>query len=172
MVNKDNSTKIPLLLSIPFIGAHSLHLKSKISRLIIKCYPGCHFRNIFSSPIRISQFFHFKNILPTPLHSSVIYHYTCLCCNARYYGKTTSNLVLHYMEHMGITKTGSATNNNNSSAVYYHLLPLVNPFLVIIFDIISHINNSVDLLIHENLVTIRDHPILNAQMLSFPFTLF
>ena len=53
MVKDDKPT---LYFSTPFLGPGSLHLKSRISRLIKQCYPGCKLRLVFSTPKRISHF--------------------------------------------------------------------------------------------------------------------
>ena len=62
-------------------------------------------------------------------------------------------------------------DNNNSSAVYNHSYSTGHPFSLENFDIISRANNNMDLFIHESLPILRDRPILNSQMSSFPLTL-
>ena len=73
---------------------------------------------------------------------------------------------------MGITKTGSTASNNNSSVVYNHFSSTGHPFSLDNFDIISRAYNNMDLLKHKSLLVLRDHPILNSQMSSFPLAPF
>ena len=72
--------KLTLYFSTPFLGPGSLHLKSRISRLIKQCYPGCKLRVVFSTPKHLPHFFPFKGSIPTLLRSSVVYCYKCPSC--------------------------------------------------------------------------------------------
>ena len=92
-------------------------------------------------------------------------------CKARYYGKTSRNLAIRCREHIGVTKTGSSVNNN-SSAIYNHSSTTGHPVSPEDFSIISSTNNNSDLLIHESLLILRDHPSLNSQTSSIQLTLF
>ena len=160
-----------LFFSTPFLGSGSLHLKSKLSRLIKQCYPGYKLRVVFSTPRRLSNFFPFKDSIPKLLRSSVVYCYKCPSCNARYYGKTSRNLAIRCREHIGVTKTGSSVNNN-SSAIYNHSSTTGHPVSPEDFSIISSTSNNSDLLIHESLLILRDRPSLNSQTSSIQLTLF
>ena len=168
---KVNGDKPVLFFSNPFLGPGSLHLKSKISKLIKQCFPGYKLRLVFSTPKRLSHFFSFKNSIPTLLRFSVVYCFKCPSCNARYYGKTSRNLAIRCREHIGITKTGHR-NNNNSSAVYNHSFTTGHPVSPEDFSILSSTSNSTDLLIHESLPILRDHPTLNSQTFSIQLMLF
>ena len=103
--------------------------------------------------------------------SSVVYCYKCPSCNARYYGKTSRNLAIRCREHIGVSKTGYKMNNN-SSAVYNHSSSTGHPVSSEDFKIISSTRNSMDLLIHESLLILRDRPNLNSQTSSIQLTLF
>ena len=97
---KVNDDKPILFFSTPFLGPGSLHMKSKISKLLKQCYPGYKLRVVFSTPKRLPHFFFFKDSIPTFLRSSVVYCYKCPSCNARYYGKTSLNLAIRCREHI------------------------------------------------------------------------
>ena len=62
--------------------------------------------------------------------------------------------------------------NNNSSAVYNHSSSTGHPVSSEDFKIISSTRNSMDLLIHESLLILRDRPNLNSQTSSIQLTLF
>ena len=115
---KTNEDKPNLLSSTPFPGPGSLHLKSRISRLIKQCYPGYELR-IFSTPKSIYHFLPFKDSIPTLPRASLVYCFKCPSCNARYCGKISCKLAIRCREHIGVTKTGYKINNN-SSAIYNH----------------------------------------------------
>ena len=168
---KANDDKPTLFFSTPFLGLGSLHLKSKLSRLIKQCYPGYKLIVVFSTPKWLSHFFPFKDKIPKLLRSSVVYCYKCPSCNARYYGKTSRNLAIRCREHIGVTKTGLRINNN-SSAVYNHSCTTGHPISPEDFSIISSTSNNSDLLIHESLLILRDRPTLNSQTSSIQLTLF
>ena len=163
--------KPTLYFSAPFLGPCSLQLKSRISRLIKQCYPSHKLRIVFSTPKRLAHFFPFKDSIPKLLRSSVVYCYKCPSCNARYYGKTSRNLAIRCREHIGVSKTGYKMNNN-SSAVYNHSSSTGHPVSSEDFEIISSTRNSMDLLIHESLLILRDRPNLNSQTSSIQLTLF
>ena len=128
-------------------------------------------RIVFSTPKRLAHFFPFKDSIPKLLRSSVVYCYKCPSCNARYYGKTSRNLAIRCREHIGVSKTGYKMNNN-SSAVYNHSSSTGHPVSSEDFEIISSTRNSMDLLIHESLLILRDRPNLNSQTSSIQLTLF
>ena len=158
-----------LYFSTPFLGPCSLQLKSRISRLIKQCYPSHKLWIVFSTPKRLAHFFPFKDSIPKLLRSSVVYCYKCP--SSRYYGKTSRNLAIRWREHIGVSKTGYKMNNN-SSAVYNHSSSTGHPVSSEDFKIISSTRNSMDLLIHESLLILRDRPNLNSQTSSIQLTLF
>ena len=74
-------------------------------------------------------------------------------------------------EHIGVSKTGYKMNNNSSS-VYNHSSSTGHPVSSEDFKIISSTRNSMDLLIHESLLILRDRPNLISQTSSIQLTLF
>ena len=46
----------------------------------------------------------------------------CSSRNAAYYGKTSRNLKIHCLEHLGITKSGHKINSPSSSSIYQHII--------------------------------------------------
>ena len=45
----------------------------------------------------------------------------CSSCCATYYGKTSRNLMIHCLEHLGINKSGCKINTPISSAIHEHI---------------------------------------------------
>ena len=109
-----------------------------------------------------TPFFPFKDSTPTLLNSSVVYCYKFPGCNAWYYGKTSHNLAICCREHIGVSKTRYKMNTN-PSAVYNHLSSTGHPVSPEALSIISSTSNSINLLIHESLLILRDCPNLNSQ---------
>ena len=124
-----------------------------------------------SLPLSVFQFLPFKDSISTLLRSSVVYCYKCLSCNAQYYGKTSFNLAIRCREHIGATKTGYKINNI-SSVIYNHSSSTEHSVSPEDLSIISSARNSIDLLIHESLLILRDRPTLNSQTSSIQLTLF
>ena len=103
--------------------------------------------------------------------SSVVYSFKCPGCHALHYGKTTRNLVTRCREHLGINKAGQKIKSNCSS-IGDHISKSGHNGFLDDFNILSKTENSFDLLIHESLLILRDHPSLNSQQSSNPLLLF
>ena len=168
---KKTDDKTPLIFCLPYLGRYTLQAKTRLIRLIKQCYPELKLEVIFTSPKRISSLFRFKDKLPSLICSSVSYRYRCPGCHASYYGKTTRNLVVSCREHLGINKTGQKIKSSHS-AVGDHISKSGHDASLENFEMISRIDNSFDLLIHESLLILRDRPSLNSQLSSIPLALF
>ena len=160
-----------LIFCLPFLGRYSLQVKTKLIRLLKQCYPTVKLKVIFNSPKRLASYFRFKDRLPILMCSSVVYSYKCPGCHALYYGKTTRNLVTRCREHLGINKAGQKIKSN-CSAIGDHISKSGHNGSLDDFHILSKTENSFDLLIHESLLILRDHPSLNSQQSSIPLVLF
>ena len=160
-----------LIFCLPFLGRYSLQVKTKLIRLLKQCYPTLKLKVIFNSPKRLASYFRFKDRLPILMCSSVVYSYKCPGCHALYYGKTTRNLVTRCREHLGINKAGQKIKSN-CSAIGDHISKSGHNGSLDDFHILVKTENSFDLLIHESLLILRDHPSLNSQQSSIPLVLF
>ena len=79
--------KKDLVIELPFLGALSLDLRTRLRNSISKNLPFCKIRVIFKSSAGISNFFQFKDKMPYCLLSNVVYKFSCGRCNATYYGE-------------------------------------------------------------------------------------
>ena len=50
--------------------------------------PYCSLRITFQSITRLSSLLCFKDIIPKEISSHLLYKFTCICCNAAYYGES------------------------------------------------------------------------------------
>ena len=114
--------KLLVLLSFPYLGSRSVHLKKKLIKFLGNIYPHMEFRFIFQSVKRIENFFPFKDRIPSNLRSSVVYKFTCSSCKAAYYGKTSRHFIVHCREHLGINKKGKAIKSSMLVALDIALL--------------------------------------------------
>ena len=160
-----------LMFCLPFLGSYSLQIKTKLTRLFKQCYPDAKLKVIFNSPKRLSSYFRFKDRFPILMCSSVVYSYKCPGCHALYYGKTTRNLDTRCREYLGINKACQKIKGN-CSAIGDHISKSGHNGSLEDFDILSKTENSFDLLIHESLLILRDHPSLNSLQSSIPLVLF
>ena len=143
-----------------------------VYKLFKKHHPDVKLLTVFRSPKRLSSFFVFKDRLSTLLCSNIIYSYSCSGCNAAYYGKTSRNLKIRCLEHLGINKSGHKINSPSSSSIYQQISSLDHNGSLEDFKIISKNNNSLDLLIYESLLILKVRPSLNSQKSSIPLVLF
>ena len=80
--------KLPVYMSLPFMGDHSYHCKKQLSLLINKYFPQVDFRCIFVNKNIVSSFFPFKNQIPLMMSSNIIYKYSRGQCQSSYIGET------------------------------------------------------------------------------------
>ena len=163
--------KTPLNFCLPYLGRYSFLVKTRLIRLVQQCYPKLTFEVIITSPKRISSLFTFKDKLPSLICSSFVYRYSCPGCRGSYYGKTTCNLVVCCRKHLGINKAGQKINSS-PSATGDHISKSGYDASLENFEIISSTDRSIDLLIRESLLILRDRPSLNSQLSSIPLALF
>ena len=101
----------------------------------------------------------------------LFFKFTCSSCQATYYGKTSLHFIIRCREHLGIDIKGSSIEGT-SSAIRDHICNTGHSAFLDNFCIIGRTNNQLDLLIHENLLSLRDCPKLNFQSCSIPLCLF
>ena len=151
---------------LPYLGTHSAHLKNKLEKFMGKIYPKLRISFVFN-PLNALKLFPFKDHVPSHLHSSVDYEFTCSSCKATYYGKTSRHYIVRCREHMGINKKGK-TIKGVPSSTRDHVNSTGHSASVEDFCNLHNISNELDLLIHESLLILRDHPTLNQQNSSIP----
>ena len=169
---KEVTKQQTVLFILPFLGSYSIRIKTSVSKLFKKYYPDIKIRTVFQSPNRLSSYFRFKDRPSSLVCSNVIYNYTCSSCCATYYGKTSRNLKIRCLEHLGINKSGRKINTPISSAIREHIKNTGHDGSLDDFKIISKSINPLDLLIFESLLILKDRPSLNSQQSSIPLVLF
>ena len=96
--------KKKLILSLEFLGKHSLEIKNRLEKIVNEQIPFCKLSVVFSSKNKLRNFFLFKDKVPIDLKSLVLYKFTCSDCNITYIGKTSRHYQVRYSEHLGISK--------------------------------------------------------------------
>ena len=110
-----SAPKKVLYFYLPHTGAHSLHIRTQISRLCFSAFPHLNIRFVFRPTLRLSQLFTFKDKIPKALRSCVVYSFTCRCCSATYLHTRVS-------EHLGVSPlTGHKSSNRAMSSILSHL---------------------------------------------------
>ena len=104
------------------LGAESLKLRTRLSKLFENYLPACKLRVVFKCNTRMSSFFKFKDRVNRALRSKVVYKFTCGGCNASYIGKTMRHLNVRASEHIGISALTQKRVKCKRSAVSDHLL--------------------------------------------------
>ena len=151
----------------------SLHLRSKLVKLVQNNLSFCHLKIVFQSSYKLHTLFRFKDPLDKKIRSHLVYHYSCSSCNATYYGRTYRHFFTRAAERMGISNlTGKRVKNVKESAVSDHLLQCDCAIDFDHFDILASDSNSFRFLIKEILLIQRDKPVLNRTVNSFPLKLF
>ena len=160
-------------LVLPYIGSRSLGVRARILRLVKDTMPQCNIRVVFQSSTRLAQFFRFKDRVPRCLRSGVVYKFLCGRCNAAYYGETQRHLYVRAAEHLGVSPlTGKLVSQSSLSAVREHIISCGYNACFSDFSVLSSANSNFVLRIQESLEILRDNPILNRQLTSFPLLLF
>ena len=130
---------------------------------------------VFSSKIKLRNFFSFKDKIPTNLKSLVLYKYKCSDCNVTYIGKTTRHYQVRFSEHLGISKVTNLPlkyNKKSSTAIRDHTHLSGHNSTKDCFKIIGSATNDYHLKIKESLNILRENPLLNKTVKSFPLHLF
>ena len=167
--------KKKLILSLEYLGKHSLELKKRLERAINEQIPFCKINVVFSSNNKLRFFFSFKVKIPKNLKSLVLYKFKCSDCNITYIGKTCRHYQVRISEHLGISKVTNRTlkySNKTSTAVRDHTHFCNHNSTVDCFNIIGSAKNDYHLKIKESLNILREMPQLNKTVKSYPLYLF
>ena len=169
--------KRELSICLPFLGKHSLELKSKITRFADKYFPTCRIKVIFKCNNRLKNFLVFKDKIPLNVRSHLLYRYTCDGCNAIYIGKTRRHYLVRVFEHLGISlrthkKFTYNPNNGNNSAILNHVNGHSCTGKEQNFKIIGSASNDYHLCLKESLLIQKHKPGINTNDNSIPLKLF
>ena len=167
--------KRKLILSLQFLGKQSLEIKKRLERTIDDQLPFCKINVVFSSKNKLRIFFSFKDKVPKNLKSLVLYKFTCSDCNITYIGKTSRHYQVRFSEHLGISKVTNKPlkySKETSTAVRDHSHCCKHNNNVDCFKIIGSAQNDYHLKIKESLHILRENPVLNKTVKSFPLYLF
>ncbi len=103
----------PILLVLPFVGVHSIHVRDRIVKLFRRVFPQCEVKVVFKCTKRLSNFFPFKDKIPHVLKSHVVYRFQCSSCTtASYVGKTVRHIATRACEHAGISELTGIVRKN------------------------------------------------------------
>ena len=145
-----SAPKKVLYFSLPYTGAHSLQIRTQISRLCSSAFPHLNIRFVFRPTLRLSQLFTFKDKIPN-------------ACSATYLGQMVRHLHTRISEHLGVSPlTGSKSSNPTMSSVLSHLDSTGHSASLNDFKIICCCSSPDELLINKL------KPSLNLQGSSVP----
>ena len=155
-----SAPKNVLYFYLPHTGAHSLHIRTQISRLRSSAFPHLNIRFVFRPTLRLSQLFTFKDKIPKALRSCVVYSFTCRCCSATYLGQTVRHLHTRVSEHLGVSPlTGDKMSNPAMSRILSHLDSTGHTASLNDFKIISSCSSPDELLIREVFLLTNSNPL-------------
>ena len=145
-----------------FTGQHSLQIRTQTSKLSSGTFPRIKLRFVFRPSLRLAQFFPFKDRIPKSLKSCVVHSFKCPRCSSLYIGQT-----------LGISAiTGKKRVSPASTSILLHERDSRHPVSPHDFNVLSYSTNSFELLIKEILLIRKFSPTLNANLGSFPLSLF
>ena len=89
------------MIVLPYMGKHSLQIRSRINRAEKNQLPYCNLRIIFQTKYKSINFFTFKDkfLFSFSLRSGIVYKFKCGGYNATYYGKTELHFKVKICEH-------------------------------------------------------------------------
>ena len=162
-----------LYFCLPFTGQHSLQILTQISKLCSGTFPHIKLRFVFRPSLRLAHFFPFKGRVPKSLKSCVVYSFKCQRCSSLYIGQTCRLLHTRISDHLGISAiTGKKRVNPAPTSILSHERDTGHPVSPRDFNVLSSCTNNSELLIRETLLIRKFNPSLNANLGSFPLSLF
>ena len=90
-------------ITLPFMGADSLKIRSSLSKIEKTYFNCCKIQVMFKSVNRLGTYFRFKDKIPLNARSFVLYKFKCSGCNSAYVGKTKRHYLVRMFEHLGIS---------------------------------------------------------------------
>ena len=152
--NPDKHTvcKKEIYFSLPYLGAHSFHIRKKLTSLFNDFYPQVRVRVIFKSSFCIRSFFNIKDKIPDDLRSGIIYHFKCDGCSASYVGKCVRHKLARVREHLGLSpRTGNHLVRPPYSAIREHHEATGHQILKENFSVLASSSSETELVIMEAL---------------------
>ena len=157
---------------LPYLGVQSLKLRTRLTKVFSESLRHCSLKVIFKSSCRLSNLFSFKDRIPLMLRSGIVYNFTCVGCNANYYGKTIRHFKVRACEHLRISPLTGESVSPGPTAVSEHLKSCRCSPSLRSFKIITSESNDFKLTVMESLLIQRDKPPLNRTVKSMPLELF
>lgn len=156
--------RMPLTITLPYLGRYSLELRRKIRTFLKSAYPQLCLKIAFITVERIGSRFTIKDTLPKELASNVVYRYKCSSCDATYIGKTSRHFGVRTGEHLGISiRTNKSIKPDKNSAIQQHFLDSGHVLHLDNFKIIDRAQTSYTCMIKEALQIVQCKPSLNCQ---------
>ena len=163
--------KLPVYMSLPFMGDHSYHCKKQLSFLINKYFPQVDFRCIFVNKNIVSSFFLFKDQIQLMMSSNIIYKYLCGQCQSSYIGETDRHFISRICEHKGISpRTKKPYVNPPHSNIREHSLSCDHPIISDNFSVLAKCP-TFDLRLLESIYIHKLSPNLNNHNSSCPLNI-
>ena len=168
-------TKKNLIITLEYLGKHSLEVKKRLEKIINEQIPFRKVNVVFSSNKKLRSFFLFKDKIPKHLRSLVLYRFKCSDCNITYIGKTCRHFQVRFSEHLGISKVTNLPlkyNKKSTTVIRDHINSCKHQNSPENLKIIGTAKNDYYLKIEESLNILRETPKLNKTVKSFPLALF
>ena len=163
--------KLPVSITLPYLGPLSIRLSKDLNNIIKKFYPQIQFRCLFNNKRTISSFFPFKDQIPLMVSSNIIYKYSCGQCQSIYIGETKRHLISRICEHKGISfRTNRPLSNPSHSNIRQHAFNCDHPILTSNFSLLSKCPSN-DLKLLESIYIHKIVPSLNNQNSSCPLNI-
>ena len=172
---KHDETEVKkVLICLPYLGAFSKRLQSRIQKTVGQNLPSVHINFVFRSSSRLRTLFSFKDKIPLYLHSNLVYKFKCSRCNSTYVGETARHSIARFSEHLGKSAlTGMSMKRIVPSAVNEHTAKCKHDATSEDFKILCKDSlGKTSLRVKESLFIHRDNPNLNDRKSSVPLVLF
>ena len=155
--------KLPLYVSLPYMGNFSLSVRKELLSKLSDSYPYVKFNFTFSNPLTIGSLFKFKDRLPELMRSGVVYEFNCPKCNfGKYVGCTNRLLKVRIDSHRGVShRTGISLKTKEFSAIRNHCLKCKHKINYEDFNILAQVQKRSSLNILESLYIKQLSPQLN-----------
>ena len=154
--------KLPVSITVPYLGPLSIKLSKDLNNIIKKIYPQIQFRCLFNNQRTIGSYFPFKDQIPLMVSSNIIYKYSCGQCQSIYIGETKRHLISRICEHEGISfRTNRPLRSNPShSNIRQQAFNCDHPILTSNFSLLSKCPSN-DLKLLESIYIHKIVPSLN-----------
>ena len=169
-----NVPKRNVFVKLPFLGSTSFQIRIKFQKLFNDKSTSCNLKIVFTSPVRVKNFYTFKDKLPKMFLSGLVYRYKSGDHNATYYGKTKRHFKVWISENLGISHLtwNKVKIDNKLMAIQEQLLCCNCSPSYEEFSILTKESNDFKLKIMETRLIAHDKPCLDKANSSLPLELF